>query len=148
MAYAISAQVASEFKDITIGASTPVTSTEVDRFIAESDQEIDSIIAIRYSTPIDETENPLSFLIVRQLSIWLTAYRVGKILQVKSVVEEVSQEGGQISLRQRAMDMLDKIVKGEMTLPDADLAVSGGIVSDYNSNNSVEPLFDAEKDQF
>jgi len=152
MPYSTNAQVASEFKQISFGASTPVTETEADRFITESDQEIDSMIGSRYSTPVSSSTSPLSIILLRQLSIWLTADRVARIYKVKIGVEDVNQEGVTVNLRQRALDVLEKIKKGEIKLSDATAASTQDGLTSYNAQNStdtdVTPTFEARTDQW
>lgn len=148
MAYSTVANVQSEFKALTIDGSSPLTTTEVTEFISQADTEIDAYIGTKYSTPVSSSTAPISIILLRQLSTWLTAHRVQEKLQVKSVSQEVDQEGNAVSLRQRAIAILEKIQKGQITLSDATLANTQDGVSDYNSVNSVAPLFDAELEQW
>lgn len=148
MAYTTEALVKAEFREISIGASTLVTSSDVTEFISQADAEVNAAVAVKYEVPIDATEHPYSFPLVRQASTWLVAHRVGQILQIKSIVEQVNQEGAVISLRDRAEKMLEAIRSGKLILSDADPSTTEVGVSDYNSANAVSPLFDVETEQF
>ena len=149
MAYATVAQVASEFKSITFSSTTLVTDTEVTRFIAEADAEINAYIGSKYETPIDETEHPNSFILVRQISIWLVADRVREVMQMKNLTpEEIEQGVRPPSSRKAALDLLKKIQKGEINLSDADLVNTDAGVKSFAVDNNLEHTFKRNVDQW
>jgi len=148
MAYATSAHISSEFKDITFSASTKVTDTEVDRFIEEADAEIDSVLSKRYVTPITGS---VSLILIRQISIWLVAQRVKDILVVKTGVKGSDQgnlRNDDIRLDRKAKNMLQDIVNEKLDLVDATFLDSSGGVSSYNVDNNIGHVFDRESNQW
>lgn len=145
MAYSTNSQVAGEFKNISFSASTPVTDTEVDRFIEEIDQYIDSRIGKKYEVPVTGSA---SIIILRQISIWLVADRVKKILEIKNVNSKAVAQGVRPGLYEEAMEMLDDIVDGDLLLPDATLLSSGDGFDSYTYANSIDPTFKRNTDQW
>jgi hypothetical protein len=143
MAYCTSAQVAAEFKDITFSANTPVTDTDVDRFIAEADAEINSVLAVRYATPITGTE---ALIIVRQLSIDLVAERVKNIIKVRTGEEVKNQSGRSGDLAAEARKRLEALAKGTAKLTDAARSSSHYGIKSYNVANDIEPTFTKDCD--
>lgn len=145
MAYCTSTDVASEFKNITFSASTAVTSTEVDGFIAQADAEIDGVVGLRYEVPVTGAS---SLLIVKQISIKLVAGRIKKILEVKTSTEEVNQEAQSPNLIAEARDMLDKIVKGTLLLSDATVLSSTGGFKSFAVDEDLDYEFDITGDNW
>lgn len=145
MAYATLAQVQSEFKNLSIGASTPITTTEAERFIEESDALIDSYLSRRYEVPITGSN---SLKVVREISIMLTAHRIKEILRVKTGDSKADQDGRGNSLHSRAMNLLKDIVKRKLNLTDATAATADDGVSSYVSSNDVPFIFERGTDQW
>jgi phage gp36-like protein len=120
MAYSTTAQVASEFKDITFNATSAVTDTEVDRFIEEADAEIDGRVGKRYEVPVTGTA---SLKILRTISIGIVADRIRDILELKNpTMPELEQGIRPKSSAAKARKMLEQISKGDLLLSDATLA--------------------------
>lgn len=143
MAYAVTSDVASEFKNVEFTAQTPVTATEVTAFITQADGEINGYVGKVYTIPITGTE---SLAVMKMISVWLVAHRVSQILQVKTVTEET--ETGAKSLREQALELLDKIVKREFVLTDAPLLSSTGGFKSYASDNSLDYSFHKNRDEW
>lgn len=135
MAYCTVAQVEAEFKDVTFGPTTAVTSTDVTRFIEESDAEINGYIGSKYVVPIDATE---SLKVVRRISILIVTDRIKEILRVKTGDDKVDQatRGGQ--LRAQAMAMLKAVLSSQIKLSDAVLNDSGDGVSSFAVDHGLE----------
>lgn len=150
MAYSTNAQVASEFKSITFSSSTSVTDTEVDRFIVEADEEINSQIGRVYVVPIVEADSPLAFPVVRMLSIWLVAERVREIMQLKSIMPTRLKQQGRMPLdsAERAREMLESIAARKMQLLDAKLKTTHGGVASFNSDNAIDAQWEKGVDQW
>lgn len=144
MAYATRAQIEGEFKGITFSATTPVTDSDVDRFIAEADAEIDAMLCQRYEVPIT---GATSALLVRTISIKIVADRVRGVLAVKTGETKTQQAGGK-SDSEIARTMLKDIVAGKMKLPDASLASSADGIQSYVANESFEPTFSRDEVQW
>jgi phage gp36-like protein len=121
MAYCTYDQVEEEFKALTLSASTSVTITQAQRFITEADAEIDSIIGVRYDTPVTDATG---LIILRKISIELVASRIQKILATKTSVESAKQSGREEDLEAKAMKKLEKIADGSMKLGSATLVTS------------------------
>jgi len=144
MAYSTQPQVEGEFKDVTFTASTPVTDSDVARFIAEADAEIDSKIGRKYVVPVT---GATSIILLRMISVILVSERIKKILAVKTGDSKIDQDA-ETSKEKTARKMLDQIVKGEMLLSDATAVSSGGGVRSYTYENDIEPEFDVTQDQW
>lgn len=151
MAYSTAAQVASEFKSITFSSSTSVTDTEVDRFIDEADEVINSRIGLKYSLVDDITlvDNPLAFPILRQISIWLVADRLREIMQVKDIGDDRIKQGARApNSAARAEKMLDAIAKGTLLLRDVDLNTTHDGFKSFATDEGLEHQFKKDVDQW
>ena len=142
MAYCTASDVQSEFKKLTVGASTPVTSTEITEFIVQADALINARLANRWITPITGTE---SLSIIKMISILLVKERIEKILSVKTGKPEGSQEQDEPA-QDTGLGMLNQIMDGKLLLTDATLANSKDGVSSYNVDNDIEATFDSTGD--
>jgi len=145
MAYCTNAQVAAEFKNLSFSSSTYPTDTNVDRFIAEADAEIDSRVGLKYQVPLTGS---VALLVARQLSIDIVAERVRRVIKVQSGQDQKRQDGREGDTAKEARERTDLIVQGKMVLSDATLASSHDGVKSYNSDNGVEPVFDAETESW
>lgn len=134
MAYCTNANVASEFKDITFSSSTIVTDTEVDAFIAQVDAMIDGKLGNKYTVPITGSG---ALLIVKMISIYLTAYRVQSILELKTG-ETDKETSARNKNKDSAEKMLEDIFSGKMKLTDATLSTSHDGVKGYTYSNDIE----------
>lgn len=146
MAYATHAQVAGEFKGTTFTASTAPTADQVASFIEEADAEIDAALGSKYAVPITGTG---ALVFVRGISIALAADRVRGVLGQKTGQDKSEQAGGK-SQSQMARERLAKAAAGEVNLValGATLATSSSGIQSYNSENSVEPVFDRDEEQW
>lgn len=145
MAYCTVDHVAGEFKSVSFSTTTAITTSEVERFIAEEDAYINSRLSKRYETPITGAE---ALLIVRKISIGLVAGRVQRIMKVKTAEEPTNQDGQSLDLGAGAKKMLEMIVNDEMRLPDNDLATTHQGIQSFNVDESVEPVFEQGVDQW
>lgn len=150
MAYSTNADIASEFKDITFSATTKVTDTEVDGFIAQTDQEINGIIGVKYRVPITDVT---ALELLKSISISIVAARVASILRVKTPSPDPNQdskgEKGEIWGRK----MLDKISKGKVLLLDAtgdeiELATTHDGIRSFNVDTDQQYTFKKNVDQW
>jgi phage gp36-like protein len=146
MAYCTQGHIESEFKDITFGAATPITDSDVARFIAEADAEIEGVLSQKYVVPVTGTT---ALIILRQISIMLVKARIQEILQVKTGQSDSEQEAT-TNPAKKARDTLDLIQKGKMGLVDATIATTGDGVRSYTSENSTtfEPTFKRDQEQW
>lgn len=128
MAYCTEANVQAEFKAISFGASTAVTSSQVAEFIAEVDAYIDGRIGLIYETPITGTA---SLLIMRMISRRLVANRIKGILAVKTGNSSTDQDAKQ-DTSEEVSELLEMIVNGEYRLSDATLRDSSNGVKSPN----------------
>ena len=149
MAYSIYTDVQSEFKGLTLSATSKVTITEVTEYISQEDAKIDAKLSIRYSTPITGTE---ALKLVKKISIDFTAYRISKILNLKTdvplpdgrIIQVLNNSGSY----KESMKFLDELASGKVPLPDATLNSPGPVVSSYNATNSIEPIFKRDTKQW
>lgn len=143
MAYASVEHIQSEFKDLDLSTCTKVTTKEVEKFIQETDAEINGSIGLLYSTPV--TGDPA--LILRTICIDIVVDRIKRILGVKTGVDEADQGEGD-SQADKARERLSKIQKKEILLIGASPVESGGAVSSYNVNNGATHQFRKLEDQW
>jgi phage gp36-like protein len=149
MTYATTTDIQSEFKSLPLSASSAVTTTEVEKFLEETDAIIDTFLAARYTLPITGTK---SLLVLKKIEIDFVAYRVAKILNLKKEVplpdENIIQELNEGAAYRESKKLLDGLFTGKMLLPDESPKTSGSGMSDYNSANSVEPIFERDTKQW
>lgn len=144
MAYSSVENIQSEFKNLTISATTEVTTTEVTRFIEEADAYIDGVISQKYQVPIT---GAMSLIIVRQISIYLVAQRVKDILEVKTGSQQ-SEQDGRGSFKAFAEKALKDIIDDKLLLSDATLYSPEDGVASYVSSNNVPFIFERGTEQW
>ena len=142
------AKVSSEFKSIEFSQNTAITEAEVEAFISQADQYIDSRIGIRYQVPVTEGLSPKSFVLLSQISTFLVAQRIKEILEVKNASDDVEQDTRPGDLRRVAMSMIKQIIEGTLLLPDATVLRPGGAANSFNVKVNREYIFDIDKDQW
>ncbi len=136
MAYSLYTDVVNEFKNIDI-TNGVITETKINEFISQADAYIDGRIGLIYQTPVTGTN---SLLILKKISIGLTAQRIANILELKSVVAEGDQAIPK-DLIAEAKEDLQLIVDRGLLLSDADEVTTTGGVSSYTGENTVERTF-------
>lgn len=145
--YCTYTQVQEEFKALTFGTGTAIGTSRVDRFCQESSAYIDGKVGLLYSTPVDSTNSPKSFLILQHICIALVARRIRPILGVEAPVATDSQKTrgeGEIDPE----EMLNDIIANKTLLSDATKLSSDGGVTSYTKTNSVPHIFDICKKQW
>ena len=145
MPYTTVPLVASEFKSLTISASTTVTIAETDEFISQHDALIDARLGARFVTPITGAE---ALKIVKMISTGLTVCRVQDILQVRTGSQKTDKDLVSPKVCKNAERWLDDIVNGRLTLKDATLLSTADGWASGNLDNSVEPFFERTLDQW
>lgn len=139
MAYCDVDAIKAEFKSITFtGSDAAVTTADVEEFITQASNEIDSRLSIRYAVPVTAGTSALSLL--KQICTWIVSSRIKDITEVKEVNENADQDV-KSDLGTRARKMLDQIVNGEINLIGATLASSSAGVTSYVSANNIERTF-------
>lgn len=149
MPYSSVAQIQGEFRSLSIGSSTAITTAETEEFIAEADALIDSKVGLRYLVPISSVNSPKSFLIMRMISRKLVSYRIKDILEVKGSAEPQTNQvvRGDLS-RKDLLQMLEDIAKGKMILEDATVASTSQGLSSFAVENCEEQFFKKNTDQW
>lgn len=144
MSYTSPTLVLGEFKDLTVSATTAVTTTKLAQFIVDADAEINSRLGVKYSTPISGTE---SLVMVAMIATFLVKDRVLEITKVKTGDDKTSQTGSK-SYRDKALDLINDIASGKILLTDATLKTSADGVRSYSNDNSTANIFDRSIDQW
>lgn len=80
MAYATKTEIKSMFRDFADNADAAVDDTDLDLFIDNTTEIIDSRIQELYELPITEGDNPKSFKILKQIQMYKVACMVDDIL--------------------------------------------------------------------
>lgn len=148
MAYCLNTDVQAEFKNLNYVSSGGITSGEVDTWIGETDAYINARISLKYSTPIT---NATDLLIMKTISVWLTADRVKKRLTtltgVKGEQSSEPEEGWAVAAEKR----LEAIVTGMLPLANSTLTRSNDGVDSYSYSQAEEteaPVFSKGVDQW
>lgn len=155
-AYADKDDIAAEFKGLSASggftASTNPTSTQVNDWCTRASALIDSKIAGKYETPVDESASPNAFLVLMEICIWLVRARVSTVLNLQTGDSKTSSgPKGAEDWNKKAKDALEEIQSGKMKLTDATLAVSGDGVDSFTNNESATlqpPTFTREDDNW
>lgn len=112
-----------------------LTSTEVDTYIAQEAALIDAYIKKRYSLPIADATD---LLILKIINEKLVAGTIDDIFREKTEENEYDRKR---SLRKDAMDLLEKIVKGEIILDGTSKDSVIKFNSEDSEGNTVEKRF-------
>jgi len=140
MGYSTSAEIQSDFKNLTLSTTTLVTTADVEQFIVEADALIDSFIGMKYEVPVTGGASALSLL--KLFSRTLVADRVKKIMEVKQAQNTSANQDtrGAYSTKD-VMAALKQIQNGDLKLSGATGLVSNGGFYSHNNANSIEPTF-------
>jgi hypothetical protein len=139
--YTSSSAVQSEFKSVTFGVGTAVTSSDVDEFITQEETALEAEVSQIYEIPITGSR---SISLMKMMSTLMVKARILDILPVKTGKPDADQGSGGEALRERVTAMLEKIQKKEIILTDATLRQSSGGVKSYTSDNDITPIFEKE----
>ena len=146
--YCSSDEVQEEFKSLTFGTGTSVTSDRVDRFIEEASAYINSKIGLVYTTPVVEADSPESWMVLRMICIMLVVKRLKPILSVRAPTEKDSQESEGEDDVGGAEKMLKDIIDQKLLLTDAPKISSSGVVNSYSRTNGLEHTMKKGEDQW
>lgn len=121
MSYCSAADVQNEFKNLTFGASTTPTDTQVAAFCDQESAKIDAKLAARFVTPIT---GAVSLALLKPFAIALVANRVAAILRVKTGDKGIDQGPSVFMSRKDAEAGIQAMYEGKIQLLDATL-ISG-----------------------
>lgn len=142
MSYAVYTDIQSEFKSIDFTASNSVLSTtEVTEFITQEEALLDGEVSQIYEIPVTGTQ---AISIMKLMTILMVKARIVDILVVKTGTSSPDQGSSGDALRTRCKDLLEKIMKKVILLPEATLLSSSGGVKSYTVDNDLTPLFERE----
>ena len=79
--YAQPADVIAELKNITVSATTILTTTYLQEYLDQEQAGMDGKLGLRYVLPITQAASPQSFLVLQKILAKLTAGRADKILR-------------------------------------------------------------------
>lgn len=123
MAYATKDDIKAMFRDYATNSEAAVDDADLDLFLDNSTEIIDSKIGTLYSMPITEVDNPKSFKVLKQLQMYKVACIVDDILNNYS---EADKKPGWCKMGEALLKALvpdrDKCkqCKPTMILPDAE----------------------------
>ena len=130
--------VKSEFRSLEVTANSAVSESDVETFIAQSENYINAKIGHRYQLPITKVSNPVGHSILSLIATYMVVCRIKRVLEVKNVVREADQIVKNVDYCKEAKDMLDEVVNGKLTLPDSPVAAdSTGGVDSFNVQNDT-----------
>lgn len=147
MAYCTVDNVQSEFKSLTFGSATKITSSEVSGFIVQSDNQINAQLAQIISTPVVSATSPNFFSICQRMSTYNVVERCKRILFKKVGTDKVDDQV-EVSLEKVVKDELEDIVSKRKTLDAVRITSNQYGISDHNYTNSITPVFDKDNDQW
>lgn len=146
MAYATSAQIASEAKigKADFGSDTMPTKAKVTEIIAEVEAEFNAKVGRKYTTPVTSADG---ILIARSIVIALVVERVREIMEVQTGTEKEEQDPA-AKTASGARKRIEQIVNGELPLSGETLVSSSDGIRSYAVSNGNVPVFDREVDQW
>jgi phage gp36-like protein len=137
MAYCSEQDVKNEFKDINwVNAPGGITASTITEWTEQESAFIDTYLGSIYLVPVT---GPKSLLTLKKICILLTSSRVKKALQVKNL-DPATQNQGPYFEYEQAMDFLERLQDGEISLPDAPLIIVS-LSSQKVFHNMVPPVF-------
>jgi len=148
MTYALPADVANEFRNITFDGTSDITDVRVQGFLDETEAEINTSLAVVYITPITGTQ---ALLVVKRIEIAIVAARVAAIIDLKrspSQDKNIQQEFNKAGFARAARKSLENLKNRITTLTDAELLNSDFGMSSETLDLQVEPVFDKCKQQW
>lgn len=146
MAYASLSDIQNEFKSVTFSSGSAPTDSAVTAFIAQEEAKLNARVGLKYVVPVDPTASPLSTLILRSISVHLVTARIKEILKVKAADPKADQDARGGDPKKHALTVIDKIVSGEMPLPDAVLVSTANGVRSFVVDNSEVQVFTKDND--
>jgi len=139
MAYCLIADVQAYFKNTTFTSGSSVTDTEINTWIDQYSEYIDSRIGDVYVTPITGTK---ALKIVKIICAKFVAGEADEVLREgKAIIDPKAKESR--DLKKEAEDMLNMIRDEDIVLSDAVVQSSSNLTS-YNKKNNIEPVFEKE----
>ena len=136
MSYCTYQDVVDEFKNLDV-TSGNMTAAKITSLIAQADAYINGRVGLIYVIPVT---GPGSLLILKQISIGLTADRLANTLRMVSTTPEGIQLLNKDLIKQGRND-LDLIVTQDLNLYDAELLSIKGAVRSYTNENTVPRTF-------
>jgi phage gp36-like protein len=136
---AAEAKVSSGFSD-----NTNPTEDTVDAIIAQIEAKLDARISRKYSLPLVDAN---AILIMQGISIAFCVERVREIMEVRTGSPTVEQMAAKTSADYARRD-LERIVSGELPLPNTTLASSYDGVKSNNLTTGQAPFFKVGCDQW
>ena len=143
--YTSVAAIQSEFKSMTFGASTAITSDDVGEFITQEETALEAEVASVYAIPVTGTAG---IAIMKLMATLMVKARILDITQVKTGDARVDQANSGAPLRERVREMLDRIKEKKLTFASATLAESSGGVKSYAVDEDLTPEFQSGTDQW
>lgn len=146
MAYTESSDIQGEFKSVIFGSTTAVTLTQVNEFIAQEEAAIDAEVGTVYTTPV--TAGAGAVAVMKLISTLMVKARVLDKLYVKTGDQKADQGVDSTELKERAQELIKKIINRALLLPGASLISSSGGVRSYTADNNKKHTFKRGVDQW
>jgi hypothetical protein len=138
----------SEVSDLLVGTDLPLPPSP-EKFVQDAADEIDSVLGMRYQTPIAPSDptgvNRPTVLLIKRISNWLASGRIIMAQASGSELQQVHAYGK--NLVDQATVVLQKIENGEIVLPGVatldpeDLGRSGPIINNLDDGSNVESFY-------
>ena len=140
MPYSTPDQVKLELKGLTYSNTSTVKEADVEQWIAEADEEINSAVGVKYKVPVVAADSPFATILLRTISIALVKGRVADQLKIFTGGER-NQDAQMFHTMtpKEAREKLKMIQMGKLILRDAELVDSRDGVADYTTDDAEIP---------
>ena len=141
MAYVTATQIQSDFKNINFSDSNArVTFAEVDEFITQEQALVDNIISKKYIVPV--VSDATSVSLMAKITTLLVVHRIKKIIRIRHFDPKKQDQDLTDEEYKEAMDLLSKIMKGQITLNAPEMSDGNYHVDSFIEDDpSISPEF-------
>jgi hypothetical protein len=140
MGYCTAADIQKDFPGVVFNATSKVKLSDIDDFIVDADNLINTYAAGKYAIPIN---GPISLGIVKFYSRSLVADKIATILQIKQGTNQMANQNVRSGLSTKdIIKLLEKLPTEDSLLIDADPSLDGGGINTFNRKNAVKPEFE------
>lgn len=141
MAYCTVADVQAEFKNVSFGTGTNVTSAAVTKFITEADALINSYVGARWVTPITGDADALALMSLYSRTLVSTRVR-GILANLQQTNTDANQQVKSDGFSAKDVMLgLEAIKQGQIQLSGATLLLDNAGFTSNNYQNGIQPSF-------
>jgi len=147
--YCLNTDISDEMKGIVITSGNSVTDAQVDEWILQESSYIDAKIVVRYLVPVNSTDYPDAYAVLKRICIFRVTERVKNKLEVKTNVSQLDSEQKYTQNYVRTPNYdLDQIALGKLILIDVPLQATNGLVNFPDVGSGECHQFDTSQQQW